>query len=365
MNNYISGQNCGIAEGVELIDELFQEQKFSKKKTDKKLEALYEEHTIKFPKVGERIQATYLGIMGKDFVLEIGFKDWLRVEDRPSEAKFFDNFEQGQEVEAMIVSMKDHPFEVKGSVAAIYEQIAREEMTEAIRKNKVLLAKVKESTPAGYLLTFDVNGVIFQGFMPNTLSGINRVTDPKSLIGQTLEVMAESFSADKGTYILSRKKYLKSLIAKEVDGLEKNTVYTGRVTGTTDYGVFVEFNGCLTGMIHKANINPAFQDKIAEIESGTEIDFYIKEILKDHKIILTQIIRETLWDTIAENMVLEGKVREIKDFGVLVQLDDETRGLIHSNELKKVKSVPNLHDKVKVRVTDIDRSGRKIYLALV
>jgi len=365
MNKYVQGLNCGSLEGVELIDELFEERDHKKNKNKKvKLEEAYGDCVIETPKVGDRITATYLGMMNNEYVLDFGFKDWLWIENKPNESKIFENLERGQEIEAIVSHYREHPFELKGSVAAIYERIAREQMLDAIKNNHVINAKVFELNPAGFMLSFDVSGITFYGFMPNTLSGINKLNDPKSLEGQIIEVMAESYSAEKGTYILSRKKYLKSLIYKEVQKLNKEEVYTGQVTGTTEYGVFVEFNGCLTGMIHKANINPAFQDKIKDIESGTEIDFYIKEILKD-KIILTQIIRETLWDTIEEGQILEGKVREIKDFGVLVQLDDETRGLIHSNELKKVKNEPKVGEKVKVKVTDIDRSGRKVYLTII
>jgi hypothetical protein len=49
--------------------------------------------------------------------------------------------------------------------------------------------------------------------------------------------------------------------------LEFNTPYGGRVTGTTPF-VFVEFNDCLTGMIHKANVVEEWQNRISEIKPG-------------------------------------------------------------------------------------------------
>jgi hypothetical protein len=45
--------------------------------------------------------------------------------------------------------------------------------------------------------------------MPNTLAGINKLYDPTS-IGETFQVMIESFSEYEGTYIVSRRKYLQS-----------------------------------------------------------------------------------------------------------------------------------------------------------
>jgi hypothetical protein len=49
----------------------------------------------------------------------------------------------------------------------------------------------------------------------------------------------------------------------------------------------------------------------------------VKEIIKD-KIILTQILRETLWDNIKNGQIIDGRVKETKQFGVLVSLDEET-----------------------------------------
>jgi ribosomal protein S1 len=157
--------------------------------------------------------------------------------------------------------------------------------------------------------------------MPNTLAGINKLYDPTSIIGETFQVMIESFSEYEGTYIVSRRKYLQSLIPEEVSLLEFNTPY-GRVTGTTPFGVFVEFNDCLTGMIHKANVVEEWQNRISEIKPGQEIEFYIKEIIKN-KIILTQVLRETLWDT-KNGQVIEGRVKDVKQFGALIILDNET-----------------------------------------
>jgi ribosomal protein S1 len=115
-------------------------------------------------------------------------------------------------------------------------------------------------------------------------------------------------------------------------------------------------------MIHKANLNPDWQDKISEIQAGFEIDFYVKEIVKN-KIILTQILRESLWDTIRIGQIMDGEVKDNKNFGTLVSLDDETMGLIHTSELEKCGKRFNSGDKVKVRVLATDRQSRKIFLS--
>jgi predicted RNA-binding protein with RPS1 domain len=137
----------------------------------------------------------------------------------------------------------------------------------------------------------------------------------------------------------------------------------GHVTGTTPFGVFVEFNECLTGMIHKANVHPDWQERLKEIRPGFEIEFYIKEIVKD-KIILTQILRESLWDTIKNGKIIKGVVKDTKQFGTLVSLDDETVGLIHTSEMEKIGKRFESGQEIKVKVLSVDRSSRKIFLTV-
>ena len=80
------------------------------------------------------------------------------------------------------------------------------------------------------------------------------------------------------------------------------------------------------------------------------------------KIILTQILRETLWDTISNGQVIDGTVKAVKQFGTLVNLDEETVGLIHTSEMDKIKKKFSAGDDVKVKVLAVDRMSRKIFL---
>jgi predicted RNA-binding protein (virulence factor B family) len=116
-------------------------------------------------------------------------------------------------------------------------------------------------------------------------------------------------------------------------------------------------------MIHKANVDPEWQEKLTTIKPGFEIQFYIKEVIKD-KIILTQILRETLWDNIKNGQVLDGVVRDTKQFGTLINLDSETVGLIHTSEMEKLGKKFTSGQQLKVKVLSVDRMSRKIFLTL-
>jgi len=326
------------------------------------LSKMYDGYNFQAPEAGKVAHAIYVGQTADFFMFDGSFKDYIRVDNKPSESKYLKNTNIGDKVDVAIDEIEE-PFLIRGSLSGLYETRAHETL-KAIDEDQYITVLVRETTPAGYNVDVMYEGVTLPGFMPNTLAGINKLYDIDSIVGKQLEVMIESYSRDEGTYIVSRRKYLQSLIPEAIKNLERGRVYTGNVTGTTPFGVFVEFEECLTGMIHKTNIGVEWQDKIAQIQPGTEIDFYIKEIVRD-KIILTQILRDSLWDSINIGQIITGKVRDNKQFGTLIQLDDETIGLIHISELEKAnrKSL-NQGEEIKVRVIAVDRHNRKIFLSI-
>ena len=209
--------------------------------------------------------------------------------------------------------------------------------------------------------------------MPLTLAGANKLHDTESIVGTTFNVFIENRTKDG--YIVSRKRYLKSLIPNAIEELEYNKLYSGFVTGTTDYGVFAQFNDCLTGLIYKPYIDVEQVPNIKDLKPGTPINFYIKEIIRDtrsgrDKIILAQILKEMIWDTIKIGNEYEGTIKEIKNIssdngearqGALVVLDEVTSGLVRlplNHEFK-------IGSKINTKVTEILKSNRRIYLELV
>lgn len=359
---YFSGKASDLDFDFEITPEQIKEEEF--------LTQLYNGTAVKTPIVGNTYNVKYVGSTNDSLLFEGGFKDYIRVDNKPQELKYFKSLNIGDKVELLIHNVNNTNYFIYGSIAQLYESKAHDTI-KSLKEEDSITAFIKETTPAGYNVELEYDSIVLPGFMPNTLAGINKLSDPDSIVGETFEVMIESFSREEGTYIVSRRKYLQSLIPENIKKLKQKTVYTGYVTGTTDFGVFVEFsateNGptCLTGMIHKSNIDPEWQEKLNEIQPGYEIQFYIKEIIKDSKIILTQILRETLWDNIKINQTITGKVKDMKQFGALIFLDEETIGLIHNSELEKSNRNLKENDEVEVKVIAIERTNRKIYLSIV
>lgn len=338
-------------------------QKGVKKISQEEFEKIYKIKDTSIPKVGEIVSATFQGkLAGMNVFSVSGFKDSIFVEGRISEEKYLKNSNTGDSIDVLITDVNHDNFFIKGSICELYESRAHQNLMN-LEEGQSVTALIKSVNPAGYDVEIYHGGVTLAAFMPNTLAGINKLYDVNSIVGQKFEVMIESYSEQEGTYIVSRRKFLQTLIPAAIKELKNGEVYRGNVTGTTPFGVFVEFNECLTGMIHKANIDPEWQERLGDIKPGTPIEFYIKEIIKD-KIILTQILRETLWDTIKNGQMIDGNVKDVKAFGALIKLDDETIGLIHTSELEKLGKKFSAGQDVKVKVLSVDRMNRKIFLTV-
>lgn len=331
----------------------------------KKLHQMMEKTFLDFREVreGEIIKGTIISIDNTEIVVDFGYKDYIYV-DTPK-GNLVIGIEPGSQIDVLITVIQDEPFLVRGSITELIKMNVHNKLKTYYEDSLPLVAKVKELIPAGYMLDIYMDNVTIDAFMPNTLADVNKLYKPESIIGKTLNVMLETLQQEKGVYVVSRRKYLKTLIPEEIEKLKNDVVYTGEVTGTTPFGVFVQFNDCLTGMIHKMNVNIEWQNKWHQIIPGMSIDFYVKEITKTSKIILTQSLKESLWDKIKVGKVLTGKVIDVKNFGALISLDYETMGLIQTTYLVKNSSKLFKGDEVKVKVISVIKDDRKIYLNLV
>jgi ribosomal protein S1 len=188
-------------------------------------------------------------------LVDLGYKDYVFCPRKKENVTVLSNIEVEQIVKVYIEKIHDAPYMIEGNISKLFEDDIKTFIFDLIERQEPVPAFIKEWTPAGYMLNININNFDFVAFMPNTIAGVNKLSNPEMLVGKTEMVILESFSQENKTFIASRKRYLETLILQEVSKLKVNQEYTGSVTGTLEYGIFVEFNGCLTGMIYKSNLN--------------------------------------------------------------------------------------------------------------
>ena len=264
---------------------------------------------------------------------------------------------------------------VLGSISAGIKSAVVKEIMESIKDGATgYMGTVSQMIPGGgYIVT--VQGV--ECFMPGSLAGINKLADFESIVGSDMYVVPVSFSEKRGTIVVSHREYLKAMIPSKIEALKENLTQdlTGKVTGSAKYGVFVEFDECLTGMIHVNDLTPELlkAHRAREIKPGDDIAFKIKEVVSNEKIILTQLDAKPvvdLWDGITDRIKtpseIVGTVRAVKDYGIFVDIEKGVAGLLHISEIEDVIDLETIKpgDNITVQVTRIDADSRKIFLKI-
>ena len=348
---------------------VFDEPSFKERiKINSKKESIYDSYPVLKVNVGDKLACSLVENStnkGRELLFDGGIKTNIIVNSNSEELSTLSKYEDKNNITVYVTSIQENPYCIYGSLKQSRYNSLNNLIKTVVDTEYPIDAYVKEMTPSGYNLTFEFEGVMYNAFMPHTLAGANKIPDDErgNLVGKTLNVHIESYSSDNGTFVASRKSYLESMIPELLSKLDiMKTIYSGKVTGTTDFGVFVEFNECLTGMIHKSSIREDMRDMLSTIKAGTEIDFYVKEIIKGRPV-LTQYQNDySLWDTMKIGDVYEASVKSIINYGVLVSIDNDINGLISKKDIKMDvdKYKPNMSLKVKVMM--IDKSSRKIYL---
>ena len=223
----------------------------------------------------------------------------------------------------------------------------------------------------GYMVA--VQGI--ECFMPGSLAGINKLHDFSSIIGTEMYVVPVSFSPERGTIVVSHRKYLQALIPVELEKLKTSPgeEITGNVTGTAKYGVFVEFNDCLTGMIHNNDLDEetSAKFKARQILPGDEVTFIVKDIISNTKITLTQKANAVSnpWNDIATRYqipsIVQATVRTKKDYGLFINIEEGVTGLLHVSEIgEDIMNVFKAGDPITVQITRIDIDSMKVFLKM-
>jgi len=319
---------------------------------------------LKEPKTGDVVLATvlYVNQEKNQAILYVGWREDAILDLKKELAEYIPNIKVGNQIE-VIIEAKSNNAPIVASYSKNIQALKRSEVFNSIGKSVAYAAKVEELIHGGYFLNID--GV--RCFMPGSLGGMNKLVNFESLIGQTIYVVPINYSKEKDYIVVSHREYLKALVPQEMEKLIIAQKYNGFVTGTSRHGVFVEFNGCLTGLIAKSDIDEANLINYNEgrIKPGDPIEFYLKEVLDDTKIILSckpeTIINE--WDGIEDKYkvpsMVTGKVKRIVKYGIFVELEPKIVGLLHKSHLNEDMQFEVGQD-IDVKIVKIDKESKKV-----
>jgi len=234
---------------------------------------------------------------------------------------------------------------VKVSLWQGHLKSVRDEFMEQISNpTNAYKARILEANRGGFFV--EVQGI--EAFMPGSLAAPNKIMDFQSYIGKEVIVMIEDYLKEMNSFIVSHKKYLSHVLPTKIQELDIMKKYYGTVTGTSKYGIFVEFDEIFTGLLHTTKMDEELkkQFRVKKIKSGDIIEFFIGEITKDNRIVLTKEDPKEKMKKIqkfiveSQDKIVESTVAAVMNFGIIVNVDDLT-GLIPIREFKRKKIMAN------------------------
>jgi len=327
---------------------------------------------LKEPKLGSVVQGKVVSIT-KDYALvDVNWREDAMIELRKENPEFLKYIQPDFPIEVLIERVGSSHGSSQHNIIASYSKniVAkkREELLDSIGKPVAYLGTVKELIHGGYFV--NVAGV--DCFMPGSLGGMNKLVNFEDLIGKQLYVMPINYSKEKNYIVVSHREYLKALVPEEISKLQLGQEYEGFVTGCSRHGIFAEFNGCLTGLISRADILPENLDTFdnQRIRPGDKIKFFVKEIIDNDKIVLSQKpiqIEPSAWEGIDEKYkvpsTVTGKVKKIVRYGVFIELEPKIVGLLHKSHLSEDFEL-EVGQEIDVKITRIDKESKKVDFAM-
>lgn len=252
----------------------------------------------------------------------------------------------------------------------------REEILENIREGHIMDGVVKNITDYGAFI--DLGGV--DGLLHVTDISWKRINHPSEVfaVGDAVKVIVTKFDQESKRISLG----MKQLESNPWDGAEHIYVsgarFQGKVSNITDYGVFVELDDGIEGLVHvsemswtKKNLHPS---KI--IALGEKVDVMVLEVeLNKHRISLgMKQCQENPWEQFASKHkvgdVIEAAITNITEFGLFVGLDQDIDGLVHHSDISWTQASEeavkefNKADVIKAKILLIDADKERVSLGI-
>ncbi len=282
----------------------------------------------------------------------------------------------GKEYEFKVISLDEQKKNAILSRKQLLEEINNKKKTDLIEQLKVGdIVKGKVKNIVDYGVFVDLGGI--DGFVHITDISWKKILKPQDVLNPQDEIKAKVMRIedrdDKKRIFLSIKHLTKD--PWEEVKIKEGDVVEGLISNIVNYGIFVELEGGVEGLIHNSEISWIKFPKDAKEDLSVGLRIKSKVLMVDvlkKKIALSiKRLQSEPWSFVEEKFhvgdIVEGTITGIKDFGVFLKLEEGVEGLIHTNELSwspEERPILNISDKIKAKIIEINLDKKRIALSL-
>jgi small subunit ribosomal protein S1 len=311
--------------------------------------------------------------------VDIGIKAFLpgsQIEVRP--VRNLDGY-VGTEIEVRVIKLNKKRGNVVISRKELIEedQNAKKAVTLAtLEEGSVLTGTVKNLTDYGAFV--DLGGL--DGLLHITDMSWGRLTHPRDLVnvGDEIQVKVLKFDKDKQRVSLGFKQLTPDPWLDATERYPIGAQVRGRVLSVTDYGAFVELEQGIEGLVHVSEMTWSKRMKHPSkmVKPGDEVDTIILSVNpNDRRISLgMKQLQDNPWEQLEDKYptgaIIEGRVRNLTDFGAFIEIEDGIDGLVHVSNLswtKRIKhpsEVLKKGEKVRAIVLGVEPENRRLSLGV-
>jgi len=280
-------------------------------------------------------------------------------------------YKEGDKVLVKVISYDNEKRHLSLSIKAATPDPWEEIINDGLEVGDTIKVTVSNIEPYGAFVDL---GNDIEGFLHiSEISWDKNIKNPKDHINEGQEIDVEVIEIDAKGHRL--RVSLKNLLPKPFDEFKakhkEGDVVKGVVTTITNFGAFVRV-GCVEGLLHNEDASWDRNDKCKDMfKAGDELEVKIIKIdsaeqkvslsLKD----LKQSPVQAFADKFNVGDIVKGTIRDIKDFGVFVELGDNVDALIRKEDLGSVDvSTLKIGDEIEAAIAFIDEKKNRIRLSI-
>ena len=280
-------------------------------------------------------------------------------------------YKEGDKVLVKVISYDNEKRHLSLSIKAATPDPWEEIINDGLEVGDTIKVTVSNIEPYGAFVDL---GNDIEGFLHiSEISWDKNIKNPKDHISEGQEIDVEVIEIDAKGHRL--RVSLKNLLPKPFDEFKakfkEGDVVKGVVTTITNFGAFVRV-GCVEGLLHNEDASWDRNDKCKDMfKAGDELEVKIIKIdsaeqkislsLKD----LKQSPVQAFANKFSVGDIVKGTIRDIKDFGVFVELGDNVDALIRKEDLGSVDaSTLKIGDEIEAVIAFIDEKKNRIRLSI-
>jgi small subunit ribosomal protein S1 len=224
----------------------------------------------------------------------------------------------------------------------------------------------------------DLGGI--DGLLHITDMSWERIGHPSEMVAidQEIEVMVLHIDREKKKIALGLKQKGHNPWDQVIEKYPKDSVHKGQVVNVMSYGAFVKLEPGIEGLVHISEMSwtRRVNHPSELVAIGDEINVVILGVDKEGQQLSLGMkqTQENPWTRVAEkypvDMLVEGKVRNLTNYGAFVELEEGIDGLLHVSDMSWTRKISHPNEmlekgqSVKCKILSVDQERRRIALGL-